>query len=581
MSRKIQKTNRDSGQGEFHDIVEPLTWGFNTDTDSTPGTAKISLNNTTYASATEIYISENSVVFLNLGNTIEDVQDGGTLVLYSLDDDEKMHLFRMTSSASLASNIYTISITHLESVAGSDALVDDEEVGLMFFPAPLSGSASEFDEALFRIFQTGTPTTKLLFDISALTSSRSITMPDSDIDLGFVGDQDVTIGSSPTFDGSNFTNLPGTETVLINAKVNEGAGISKGQAVYISGVTSGKPQVSLADNTNFIKSDVLAIANETAIDNADIEVIIAGPIDNIDTSSFSAGDVLYLGTLGNLTDTHPTGLDAVVRVGHAVVIDASVGTILVQLDSLTVINDHDGTVRHQLVNQNSGISAGAAYTIVNDQDYHGSMNIGSSNNLGTPNQFSLYYSGYGDTNYSNNGNHNHIWYTDPTDSHSTANLAEKMRLSAIGDLTVVGDVTAPNLNSVVQSAYTVGTTSDPSTTATTAGTAVVVPEMSISITPTDAANKIEVFFSGQFSNNKDNGGRCAIFVDGVIQPETEVAAYTGAGGGNYFSTLATFWVGSLSAAPHTIEPRYWTTGDTITAEGVKRRIYSKEIDESL
>ena len=227
-------------------------------------------------------------------------------------------------------------------------------------------------------------------------------------------------------------------SLVVSAKVNEAGGISKGQIVYISGATGGFPQVSLADNTDFSKADVLAIANETKTNNQTIEVITIGLVEGIDTSSFSEGQILYLGTSGAITATHPTGINAVQRIGHAVKINASTGSIIMEIDPLSVINDHDGIVRHQLVNQNAGTSASAAYTITNDANHRSSISMVGSNYTAFPGiaeALVIYSEGYNHTVNAVDGNFGFEWWTDVTDSHNLSSTS-KMELSAEGVLSV-------------------------------------------------------------------------------------------------------------------------------------------------
>ena len=226
------------------------------------------------------------------------------------------------------------------------------------------------------------------------------------------------------------------KAVTITAKVNEAGGITKGQVVFISGATGGFPQVSLADNTDFAKSDVLAVATETKTNGQNVAITIAGLVANIDTSAYTEGAVLYLGTSGNITETHPTGIYAVERIGHAVKINASTGSILVELDGLTVINDHDGIMRHQIVNQNAGTSASAAYTIVNDAAYRSSLSMVGSNYAvvaGISNSLIIYNEGYNKTVNAVDGNYGFEWWTDETDSHNLTSTS-KMSLTADGEL---------------------------------------------------------------------------------------------------------------------------------------------------
>ena len=226
------------------------------------------------------------------------------------------------------------------------------------------------------------------------------------------------------------------KAVTITAKVNEAGGITKGQVVFISGATGGFPQVSLADNTDFAKSDVLAVATETKTNGQNIAITLSGLVENIDTSAYTEGAILYLGTSGNITETHPTGINAVQRIGHAVKINASTGSILVELDGLTVINDHDGIMRHQIVNQNAGTSASAAYTIVNDAAYRSSLSMVGSNYAvvaGISNSLIIYNEGYNKTVNAVDGNYGFEWWTDETDSHNLTSTS-KMSLTADGEL---------------------------------------------------------------------------------------------------------------------------------------------------
>ena len=235
------------------------------------------------------------------------------------------------------------------------------------------------------------------------------------------------------------------DSVRVTCKVNEAGGVGAGQVLYISGATGGFPQVSVASNADFAKADVLAISNEAKTDGQQVIVTILGMIENIDTSAFSEGDILYLGLAGALTAIHPTGIDAVQRVGHAVKINASTGSVLVELDPLTVVNDHDGTVRHQLVNLNAGLAAGVTYTLVNDANHRASISLFGSNAVQEPEAVAYYNQGYGSTFYNVDGNKDHVWLTDITDAHAFASTI-KMTLTAAGDLTVVGDISGSNLS---------------------------------------------------------------------------------------------------------------------------------------
>lgn len=133
---------------------------------------------------------------------------------------------------------------------------------------------------------------------------------------------------------------------------------------------------------------------------------------------------------------------------------------------------------------------------------------------------------------------------------------------------------------VIFNDYIPGVTLNPSTTVTTSGTAVVIAEMTKTFTPADATNKIEVFFRGAFTSNEkaDRGGRCAIFIDGVIEAETQDQDYI-FDPVVFSGNMVTKWQGTLSAASHTITVRMWTSGDEIIAIENYRSLTVKEIDE--
>ena len=169
---------------------------------------------------------------------------------------------------------------------------------------------------------------------------------------------------------------------------------------------------------------------------------------------------------------------------------------------------------------------------------------------------------------------------------ATAVTASDSILIAIGKLQA--QITAIQSGSkTIFSDYIVGTTSGPTTTATTSGTATVIDEMTKTFTPADAANKIDVFFSGTFGesfSNKDTTARIGIFIDGTLQPSTERAqTVKGSVPTDKLGSMSTQWIGSLTAASHTITVRFWRddggNSSVIQAIGVLRNLIIKEIDE--
>ena len=97
-------------------------------------------------------------------------------------------------------------------------------------------------------------------------------------------------------------------------KANAGEDISKGEAVYISGISGNKTVVSLADADDASKMPAFGIAAETASSGSDITIVTFGRINNLDTSSYTEGEELFVSTTaGELTNTPPAGESALLQ----------------------------------------------------------------------------------------------------------------------------------------------------------------------------------------------------------------------------------------------------------------------------
>jgi len=252
----------------------------------------------------------------------------------------------------------------------------------------------------------------------------------------------------------------GADSIVTTGLIVEPSGILKGQVVYISGASGVLAEIGLADNTDFSKAQVLAVATESGANGETILITTAGSLIDFDTSTFSEGEVVYLGSGGTMTNIHPTGINAVERIGNIINSHATQGSILINLDALTVINNHNGTVRHQLVNQNTGNASAVSYTLVNDVGNRASFSL-FGNSTFSPNAVTLYNEGHGLSAYNVDGNKPHIWLTDETDTHNFVSTI-KMELTASGDLNVYsGDTTISSGNltaeTVITGGYTVAT----------------------------------------------------------------------------------------------------------------------------
>lgn len=118
--------------------------------------------------------------------------------------------------------------------------------------------------------------------------------------------------------------LPQASYVDIPVKNTSGSTINPGSAVYVTGHDGTNVTISLS--TGSTTNPTLGLIRATTANNAVGVVVVAGIISGINTSSFTAGDILFIGETGGLVNAS----SSVTGVGVATVIHAAVdGTIMV------------------------------------------------------------------------------------------------------------------------------------------------------------------------------------------------------------------------------------------------------------
>ena len=114
-----------------------------------------------------------------------------------------------------------------------------------------------------------------------------------------------------------------------------GFDIDNGNLVYISGESGGMPTIALADASDGTKSLGTIGAATHSIEDGTIGIVTtAGKINDVDTSLFSAGDIIYLDavTPGFYTNVRPSSPNYAVKVGQ-VSTSAVSGTGEVQINA--------------------------------------------------------------------------------------------------------------------------------------------------------------------------------------------------------------------------------------------------------
>lgn len=183
-------------------------------------------------------------------------------------------------------------------------------------------------------------TAGIKFDTSANIASTEGTLAwnstDGTLNLGLKGDTVVL--------------QLGQESIIKarNSSVNE---IVNGKIVYISGADQGRPTINLASNSSEANSQkVIGVATENIAGNNVGYITTEGLVRNIDTSAFSAGDALYLGSNGAFTNTVPETPLRAVFVGWCVTSDATTGSVFVKVQNNPELNELDDVLINNPVN---------------------------------------------------------------------------------------------------------------------------------------------------------------------------------------------------------------------------------------
>lgn len=110
-----------------------------------------------------------------------------------------------------------------------------------------------------------------------------------------------------------------------------GSTITKGQVVYISGSTGQIGNIILAQANAYISSQVIGVANQDIPNNTNGWIVTQGTVSNINTSTFTAGNPIYLSatTAGALTQTEPSTPNYAVHMGVCLYSNTNNGKIYI------------------------------------------------------------------------------------------------------------------------------------------------------------------------------------------------------------------------------------------------------------
>ena len=107
-----------------------------------------------------------------------------------------------------------------------------------------------------------------------------------------------------------------------------GSDIPNGTPVYVVGAQGDRPKIAPAGATTAAKSRVLGVTTETIENNAEGDVLIEGDLNDVDTTSYTLGDEVWLGaTDGTIVNAAPGNGHQRVFLGIVTRIHATAGRI--------------------------------------------------------------------------------------------------------------------------------------------------------------------------------------------------------------------------------------------------------------
>jgi hypothetical protein len=169
--------------------------------------------------------------------------------------------------------------------------------------------------------------------------------------------------SATNLSATNYSNLPSSTITWLNAynaqtirkyvKNTTGSTIAKGRAVTVVSATGDNVLVAPLSSVNTHVPEAIGFSNhvfgltETEILNDDFGYIITegilsgtgGGVNALDTSLFSAGDILYVSSNGLLSNTRPPAPYEAHPVGYVIRSQSNVGSIYVKIETVPEIND--------------------------------------------------------------------------------------------------------------------------------------------------------------------------------------------------------------------------------------------------
>jgi len=262
---------------------------------------------------------------------------GGTITnskIDKIDNTEPTNVLITTNNLSDLDNASTArtnlglgtAATEDHGTATGDLVILENVGGVAGLPAvdgsQLVNITATSSDTLDDVTTRGATTTNAI-NVGTITTSGDI-LADSDASR--------TIGAEATRFITYHGDMNGA--IRFKAKNNQGTAISKGQVVYISGVSGTVPEVKLAKADSASTMPAFGLALADANNQAEVQIITFGNLTSVNTTTYSlsANDTVFVSaaTAGALVNSAPTGEGSLIQnIGRVVRADASAGIIKV------------------------------------------------------------------------------------------------------------------------------------------------------------------------------------------------------------------------------------------------------------
>lgn len=162
------------------------------------------------------------------------------------------------------------------------------------------------------------------------SSSKTYNLNDLVTESGIVYINTTAIAIPETFTSSKWVAIS-EEDITIDVRNISGSLIPKGSAVYITGASGNNVTIDLALASGIATVPAIGIVLDDIANNSNGKVVNVGTITNLDTSSFSVGDTLFVSatSAGDLTATPPTHPNLRQTIAVVLVSNVAIGEIQV------------------------------------------------------------------------------------------------------------------------------------------------------------------------------------------------------------------------------------------------------------